>query len=271
MAFDMYSASYGMTGAPTGYQDMLKKSQQQYAGIMAGYQNALAGQQKRSQRIAQGYNQLQAGVLGQLQGAGNARSQQIADYYTAQAGQQNQSLINRGLGNTTVASSVGRGLAYDQTKAQTALSNDVAQNFAKYQSELGLAGLGYRGQANQQRTGLLNAQLGYQGDWQKALLGAGMQGASLANQFSMAGARGGGGANDVRGASAGGILDRRSSPGVMEPPEDPFVTIPGGGYGGYGGGSYAGLGGGAYGGNEWQYASPEEMANQQQGWTYAEA
>ncbi len=162
---------------PIDYQGMIRQAQDSYKGIMAGYRNALSGQQRAQQGINQGYNRLQANVLGGLAGQGQARSQEIADYYTAQSGAAMQGLTNRGLGNTTIANSVGRGLAYDQTKAQNALRESVAGQQAQYQTQLGLAGLGYRGQANQQNTALLGQNLGYQGDWQGRLLGAGLQGA----------------------------------------------------------------------------------------------
>ncbi len=253
MAYNAFAAAQSGGPANLDYRGMLKQSQDQYSKILAGYQNALAGQQRRSQRVAQGYNKLENRVLGNLAGSGTARSQEIADFYTAQAGQQNQNLISRGLGNTTVASSVGRGLAYDQSKAQTDLSNRLSNQYAQYQSNIGLAGLNYRGDANQQRTGLMGAQLGYQGDWQKSLLGAGLTAAGMQNQYALSSMNSGGGVGpEIKGLSHGDILTRPSSPGLSQyysGEADPYVSI--GGYGGGGGGgSYGGdvgLGGGAYG------------------------
>ena len=224
-----------------GYQDMLKKAQDSYSGILAGYQKALSSQRQSAQRVNQGYNQLQQSVLGRLQGSGAARSQEIADYYTGKAGAANQDLINRGLGNTTVASSVGRGFAYDQSKAQTELSNTLSNQVAEYQSKLGLAGLGYRGHAADAHTALMGQSLGYQADWQKSLLGAGLQ------RSSLFGAGGGGGYGGF-GGGGGNYTDILRPPTKTHQSEtlDPYIDFnmgfptPGGGGGGGGGGGDGG-------------------------------
>jgi uncharacterized membrane protein YgcG len=232
------------------YEALLGQSQGMYNTILGGYNTALAQQQANQQNIMAGYNSLQSTVLGDIAGAGRARSQEIADQYTARAGQEMQSLISRGLGNTTVQSSVGRGLTYDQTKSQNQLAEQVAMQRAQYQSQLGLAGLGYQNTANQQNMALLGQQLDYSGGWQQNLLGAAMSGLGRKEQFdnqqrlAMLGSQGGGGIVRSSGGGGGGgsyggggprmQWGAPSGPGGQAYNNDPWINIGGQGGGGMG-------------------------------------
>lgn len=228
------------------YEALLGQAQGMYGGIMSGYQSALSQQQAAQSQVMSGYNQLQNTVLGGLAGQGRARSQEIADTYQARAGSAMQQLINSGLGNSTVQSSVGRGLQYDETKSQNQLTEQIAGMNAQYQSQLGLAGLGYQNTAAQQNAALLGQQLGYQANWQQSLLGAAMPGLNMQEQQrlqqmnAMFGTLGGGGI--VRGGGGGGQraisqrpYDGQSMQGLITArdmaPEDPWLD-----FGGYGGG-----------------------------------
>jgi hypothetical protein len=246
---------------PVNYEQLLQQSQQIYSQVLGGYQAALGQQQAAQQNVMSGYNSLQSSVLGNLAGQGAARSQDIAAAYTQQAGSAMQSLISRGLGNTTVQSAVGRGLTFDEQRAQNALAEQVRAQQAQYQTQLGLAGLSYQGQAIGQNSALMQNQLGYMAGYQGNL----MQGAfsGLGRQLSpfeqvMAQQRGGGGI--VRGGGGGGggrVPTYGYGASKTHMNADPYVDLWGGdmfggGYGGgYGGGGPiihpGGGGGGGYG------------------------
>ncbi len=109
----------------------------------SAYQNALNINQQNYNNIMKGYQGLTSSVLGNIRGIGEAQAQAIEDVYAQQSGGAAQSLISRGLGNTTVANSVQRGLVLDREKAKTGLANQLAQLYAGYQSQLGLSQLGF--------------------------------------------------------------------------------------------------------------------------------
>jgi len=144
-----------------GYQNALAMNEAQYGNILQGYQQTLGNQVNAQQALQGGYTGLYNNVMGTIQGIGASQSQNIQDVYAQQQGQMQNSMINRGLGNTTVMDSAQRGLTADQTKAQTALANQMAQLTAGYQSNLGLAGLNYGNQANMQNSAQANQQLGW--------------------------------------------------------------------------------------------------------------
>lgn len=146
----------------SAYNTALGQNQANYSNILSGYQQTLAGQQTAQGAIGQGYNQLYNQVLGGIQGIGQSQAQAISDAYAQQSGQSQQDLINRGLGNSTILSSVQRGTQLDQQKANIALSNQVAQLNAGYQSSLGMAGLNYANQAAMQNSAQQNQQLQFQ-------------------------------------------------------------------------------------------------------------
>jgi hypothetical protein len=161
---------------PVNYESMYNQSMGLYGGILGGYASALQQQQAAQQNVMAGYNNLQSTVLGGLAGQGQARSADLAANYTMRQGREMQNLISRGLGNSTIQSSVTRGLAFDEQRAQNSLAEDVARQNAEYQSRLGLASLGYQAQAAQQNMALLGQQLNYQSGWQSNLLGSSLQG-----------------------------------------------------------------------------------------------
>lgn len=151
--------SGGSSDYNTAYQQALSVNQQNYNNITAGYQQTATYQQGAQAGITAGYNTLNAQVMGGIAGTDQANQQAINDMYAQQIGQQTQSMVDRGLGNTTVTQAVQRGLTLDQAKAQTDQANKFAYTYADYQSQLGQAGLGYQNQAVQQNVGLANQQL----------------------------------------------------------------------------------------------------------------
>lgn len=89
----------------------------------------------------QSYGGLSDAVLNTIKGIGASQDQSILDNYTNQAGLADQRLIDSGLSNSTVRSSVQRGIGLDKQKAYIANANAVAGLTAGYQSNIGLAGL----------------------------------------------------------------------------------------------------------------------------------
>lgn len=143
----------------SAYSNALNLNKQNYSNILAGYQSTAAAQQQAAAGILAGYGTLSAGIQNQIRGTDASQRQALTDQYVAESGKQSQGLINRGLGNTTVANSVQRGLSLDHAKANIQLSNQMAQLMANYQVSIGQAGLNYANQANQQRTALSQDQL----------------------------------------------------------------------------------------------------------------
>lgn len=226
MAGGPVSSTYRI-GVGSNYQTYLQNADKLYKETLQGYQTALSGLQSQQADINAGYNTLQANVLAGLEGSSKSASQEVADRYTALSGRTTQGLINRGLGNTTVQGAMQRGISLDESKAQTDVQNKFAQTAAGYQTQLGLAGLGYRGQALQQQLGLQGAQLGYMGGYsqQQNQIGLGMAGA-----YNSSLGRGGGGGG---GSVGGGNLALRGGP----------ISYGGGGGGRYyGGGEGSGIG-----------------------------
>ncbi len=151
--------SGGAKDYTTAYNQALNFNRTNYNQILAGYNQTAAAQQAGQNQITQGYSTLRGDVLGGLAGIDKSQRQQIADDYAKQVGTESQRLISRGLGNSTVQQSIARGLMYDKAKADVDLTNRTQALNAQYSSQLGLAGLGYQGQALQERTGFANQTL----------------------------------------------------------------------------------------------------------------
>lgn len=167
------------------YNAALQMNQQNYANILKGYQDTLAQQQQQQQQVSQGYQNLSNSVLSGIAGIGQARSQEIADQFAAQRGAATQGLITSGLGNTTVTSSVQRGISADESKARTQLADQLAGLRASYESNLGLAGLAYQGQAAGQNSALAQRQLDFMNSVMAQYPSAGLY-AQLAQQYGAA-------------------------------------------------------------------------------------
>jgi hypothetical protein len=258
------AASMDFSGNPAGlansyasaYNSSLGMNQQNYNNILQGYQQTQAQQQAAQQGVQQGYGNLSGAVLGGIQGIGASRSQDIASDYARQSGAAAQSLISRGLGNTTIQDSVQRGLAFDKSRADTTLANQMAGLQAGYQSQLGLAGLGYAGQAAAQNTDQANRQLG----WMNSV-NAGYPDASLyARLAQMYGAGQVGAADRQQQQDALQRLQLGSAPGAGV--QRGTTSYSPGGTGGATGRPSAGLfaGGGAYGSSLGGSGTPLAMA-----------
>lgn len=158
-----YNGTLGGIGSAlqSGYNNAFAMNQAMYGNIMAGYQQTGAAQQAAFGGIQKGFKNLYGNVMSGIQGTDAAAQQQIKDLYAQQQGTANQGLINSGLGNSTVMSSVGRGLTADESKAQVNLANQMAQLKAGYQSSIGQAGLQSRMGMAEANTQEANQQLGF--------------------------------------------------------------------------------------------------------------
>lgn len=230
------------------YNQSLAQNQSNYNNIFSGYQGALASQQAAQKSLAGGYSQLYGDVLGKIQTQGDSRNQAIADQYRASSGQMNQTMIDRGLGNTTVTSAVQRGNNLDQAKAYNQNTEQIAGLQAGYMSQLGLAGLKNQQDSYMANTGLLNRQLDFMNSVQAHYPDAGLY-AQLAESNS--GNRGAG--NQGRGTFGGGGggtpglgYAPRAAPGYYPSGDAPSYGSGSGGFGAWAGTPFGSSGGSPY-------------------------
>lgn len=184
--------SPGPTGSvsvpPSGgtYTSNLGGAQAEYDKIIASYGDAAKNLNTNQQQILAGYGALFPAIDKTIEGVDASQRQSIKDAYVQQSGAADQNLVTRGLGNSTVRNSVQRGLTLDKQKADIALSNQMAQLRAGYQSQAELARLGYLNSAQQQNLGLLGQQLGFQGNYLNAQNQLGLGYSQLQNQRDIA-------------------------------------------------------------------------------------
>jgi hypothetical protein len=236
------------------YQNALGMNQSNYQNILQGYQNTIASQNA-------GYSSLYSDVMGTISGIERGRADAINADSRAFMGGQTQSLIDRGLGNTTVQSAVASGVEADRARRMNELSGQMAGIRGQYQSQLGLAQLGAVG-------GLQSRQLDWMNSVSAAYPDAGMYGQMAlqygatdaarraAEQIGAAGdaAASGGGAGAGMPAPRVGYTPQPRLGGVPAGAQggaNTFFQIPGGavGAGSAMGGIGGALGAGAYGGN----------------------
>jgi hypothetical protein len=154
-----YTSAYG------GY---LGAAQQQYNNILGGYQQLMGNQIAGQGQIQGGYGTLGQQIANTLGQGGNGwgiagpAAQAIQDVYQNQLGQNKEQAAATGLGNTSVLQQENTGAGLQAQKAYAALGSNLAQTYAGYQSQLGLAGLGYANQALQQNAQLGQNQLGWE-------------------------------------------------------------------------------------------------------------
>lgn len=167
------------------YNSALSLNQQNYNNILGGYQQTMQNQNVAQQGVTQGYGDLGNKVQGLIAGTDASQLQANRDLYTANMGNMQQSATSRGLGNTTVTDALARGINLDYSKANTNTENQFAQLQAGYASNIGLAGLGYQGQAVRDNTQLAGNQLNWMNSVNSPYPDVGAYGA-LAQQFGAA-------------------------------------------------------------------------------------
>ena len=145
----------------SAYNNALAMNQSNYNNILAGYQSAMNTQTTAQDAIRAGYTDLYNRVLGKIDSIGTARTNAINNAAARQQGLQDQQLINRGLGNTTVQASVNRGIQGDRQQALTQLADDQARLSGDFMSQLGLAGLNNQQRGLENQTALTQSQLAW--------------------------------------------------------------------------------------------------------------
>jgi len=147
------------------YNSALAMNQANYNNILAGYQQAVAAQTTAQQAIQAGYSDLYNQVLTKVDTIGEGARMTIDRNFAQNLARTSQQLIDRGLGNTTVQSSVNQGFEGERAFQQTQLADQMATRSAEYMSRLGLSALGNRQQHLSDSTGLALRQL----DWMNSV------------------------------------------------------------------------------------------------------
>lgn len=263
--------------SPYNIQGALNFGQVPAPGDYAGaYANALSLNQQNYANIMSGYQGLTSSVLGNLKGIDASQRQAITDSYAQQSGAASQSMISRGLGNSTVQDSVQRGLSFDRTKADIALTNQTQQLYAGYQANLGSQQLGFMNSVSAPYPDV-NAYNRYgmmQGANRVGLGQNRMGGMPYGGGFGGGGGgvrSGGGGFSGLSGGGSGGgygnlaygYLGQGGGSSSPWQADQSTVTLPGGG-GGYGGEPGVDV----YGGGIDTYGNPqpEQIAAPQGAW-----
>lgn len=238
------SGEQQLPGAAGYYQDLLNRNSQNYKSILDAYGGGINKAQGSLPGIYSGFGQIQQGVMKTLGlggggwGVATPAAQAIQRSFEQTQGQNQQNLINAGLGNTTVLANQQTGAARQAGEAYGALGAQLAQTAAGYQSQLGLAGLQSRMQGLGLQTGLAsqlgNALAGYRFQntfgnlYGQYSTGQSHSQNSSVNSGSSYGPSGGGG-----GGYGGG-----SNAGFADPSQ--LAINPYGGYGSFLGGSPSG-------------------------------
>ncbi len=117
--------------------------------------------QQQNRQLQGAYGQLNRAVQRRLAGSNRANLQDIADQYTAMSGQMSQSMIDRGLGNSTVQDAMQIGLGASHAKERTRSENMFAQLQADYMAKIRGAGLQARERGMDATTSIRQAGLGF--------------------------------------------------------------------------------------------------------------
>ena len=111
-----------------------------------------------SANVGRGYDALNQDVMNRTGLMGATEAENIRQRFGQQQAQAEQDLINRGLGNTTIRPAVQRGINYDQSRAQTGLAEDVANQMNQLDIGTRMPLLQFGAQSSQFGAGLLGNQ-----------------------------------------------------------------------------------------------------------------
>lgn len=192
------------------YGDWVNQANSRYASVLSGYSNAMQNYQAGTQRINKGY----LDTIANQKGVGQAQNWGLQTQYQKQLGQQQQGLVSRGLGNSTLLNSAQRGSGYELANSQLQLGDQMQQRIIGQQNQR----LGYLGDAQKHMAGMAGtyAELANQPPAGYPLTGGYM--AQLALNHGQ-GIPGGGGGGAFPGGGGGGSKPAR--PGVPPPGPDP--------------------------------------------------
>lgn len=128
---------------------------QRYNDTLAGYQAQQAAYSNSTGGINTGYR----GMVNAAKGLGQTQMMQVQQNFQRQQAQNQQSMMSRGLGNSSIMDSANRGTAYDQQMAQLGVQDQVNQNVQGIRSQQ----LGYLAQAQGGMANLQAQQAGFMG------------------------------------------------------------------------------------------------------------
>lgn len=127
------------------YNQSLALNQQNYQNILGAYSGGQQGLAAQLPGIYQGYGNIQSGVQNTLGlggggwGVAAPAAQAIGQSFAQSQGQTQQDLINRGLGNSTVLGNLSNQNTLMAAQAYGGLGAQLAQTYAGYQAQIGLA------------------------------------------------------------------------------------------------------------------------------------
>lgn len=144
------------------YDEAKKANLQRYNQILGQYQGLQQQQQQAYAPILQGYQQRYNDVLGSLAGYGQSQTQALNRNYNQLGAQQQQSLMSRGLGGTTVLDSAQRGNENDRQRALIQLNDALTAQKLGYQANLSGDYLQAQQGALGQQLGISQSMLGFE-------------------------------------------------------------------------------------------------------------
>lgn len=147
------------------------------SNVLGNYGQLLSNQTQGLNNIGQGYGNVLNTLLGNLNLLGQTQAQDINQQYTQAQDQANQNMVDRGLGNTTVAQNVDRGYTLDKQRALTNLAQNVAQQVNQTLQSGAYPELQFQQQALGSEANLANQGLTAQQNFLPQI--AGMQGQAL--------------------------------------------------------------------------------------------
>lgn len=146
---------YIIPGAQQNYQSLADQYRQGY-GNLQQYLESAYGQ--LTPDITGAYNRLAQQANGLVDSYGQTERQQLGNAYQQAGAQQSQSLINRGLGNTTVQDSIQQGLGNSKALADLQLSQQINQAKLGVLGQYGTMPIQAQEQLQQQRIAQVLAQ-----------------------------------------------------------------------------------------------------------------
>lgn len=149
----MYITNQSQGGST--YMGLDGAQNQRYNDILSGYTNQRNIYNNNTAQINRGYQD----VLSQQQGLGESQRIALDRQYAQQSAQSQQSMISRGMGNSTVLDAGQRGINYDRANSQIALQDSLTRE----QTAIQQARLGYMANAQQGQSQIIGNRLGFMG------------------------------------------------------------------------------------------------------------
>lgn len=153
----------GMLGV---YNQLLKLNQNNYQNVLGAYSQAQNNTASQLQNVYGGYQQIEQNIMGALgvKGGGWGVAAPAAEAIRRQGaqtqGQTQQSLVNAGLGNTSVLAAMSNQNMLNTQQAYGGLGSQLAQTAAGYMGQLGMARQGAMMQGIGMQSGLAGQYMG---------------------------------------------------------------------------------------------------------------